>query len=121
MSLPTSEQRALDRIEETLHAGDPRLGSLFMIFTRLTQHEAMPSTEQVSARLRASLIRKIAIPIALAAILSGLILNSLAPGRNACVTQARSHSQSSSSVSGCQPGPAMAQARPYARSSTTSR
>jgi hypothetical protein len=115
MSLPTSEQRALDRIEETLHAGDPRLGSLFMIFTRLTQHEAMPSTEQVSARLRASLIRKIAIPIALAAILSGLILNSLTPGRNACVTRAPSHTQSSSHMSGCLPGPAVVQARLYGR------
>jgi hypothetical protein len=115
MSLPASEQRALDRIEETLHAGDPRLRSLFMIFTRLTQHEAMPSTEQVNTRLLASLIRKIAIPIALAAILSGLILNSLAPSRNACVTQTRSHSHSSSSMNSCLPSPAMGQARPYAR------
>jgi hypothetical protein len=115
MSLPASEQRALDRIEETLHAGDPRLRSLFMIFTRLTRHEAMPSTEQVNARPRTSLLRAIAIPIALAAILSGLILGSLGPARNACVTQARSHSQSSSPVSGCLPGPAMAQARLYTR------
>ena len=114
MSLPASEQRALDRIEETLQAGDPRLRSLLMIFTRLTQHEAMPSTEQVNARLRVSLIRKIAIPIALAAILSGLVLNSLAPGRNACVTQARSHGHSSSPTN-CLPGPAMGQGRPYAR------
>jgi Protein of unknown function (DUF3040) len=115
MSLPASEQRALDRIEETLHAGDPRLRSLFMIFTRLTRHEAMPSTEQVNTRPLMSLIRKIAIPIALAAILSGLILNTLAPGRNACVTQAPSHSQSSSQMSGCLPGPAIVQARLYAR------
>ena len=86
-----------------------------MIFTRLTQHEAMPSTEQVDARLWRSLIAKIAIPIALAAILTGLILNSLAPGQNACVTQAPSHSQSSSPASGCLPGPAIAQARLYAR------
>lgn len=115
MSLPTSQQRALDRIEETLQAGDPRLGALFTIFTRLTRHEAMPSTEQVNAGLRRSLIRKIAIPIALAAVLSGLILNSLAPGRNACMTQAPSHSQSSSPISGCVPSPAMTQARLYAR------
>ncbi len=90
MNLRASEQRALNRIEETLHAGDPRLRSLFMIFTRLTRHEAMPSTEQVNARPRASLLQTIAIPIALAAILSGLILGSLAPARNACVTPARS-------------------------------
>lgn len=115
MSLPASEQRALNRIEETLHVGDPRLRSLFMIFTRLTRHEAMPSTEQVNARPRASLLRTIAVPIALAAILSGLILSSLAPARNACVTPARSHSQSSSSMNGCLPGPAMVQARLFVR------
>jgi Protein of unknown function (DUF3040) len=115
VNLPTSQQRALDRIEETLAAGDPGLQSLFMIFTRLTRHEAMPSTEQVNARLLTSLLRTIAIPIALVAILSGLILTSPAPGRNACLTQAGSHSQSSSSVSGCPPGPAIAQARLYVR------
>jgi hypothetical protein len=115
MSLPAREQRALDRIGETLQAGDPRLRSLFMIFTRLTRHEAMPGTEQVNARLRTSLIRTIAIPVALATVLSGLILSSLAPVRNACGTQAASHSQSSSPISGCLPGPAMTQARLYIR------
>jgi hypothetical protein len=115
MSLPASEQRALDRIEETLHVGDPRLLSLFMIFTRLTRHEAMPSTEQVSARLRTSLLQTIAIPIALVAVLSGLILGSLGPVRSACVTQARIHSQSSSPMNGCLPGPAMVQARLFVR------
>jgi hypothetical protein len=75
----------------------------------------MPSTEQVSARLRTSLLRAVAIPVALAAVLSGLILGSLAPARNVCVTQARSHSQSSSPISGCLPGPAMMQARLYVR------
>jgi hypothetical protein len=115
MSLPGCEQRALDRIQETLQAGDPRLRSLFMIFTRLTRHEAMPSTEQVNARLRTSLLRAIAIPIVLSATLSGLILGSLAPARNACVTQARSHSQSSSPISGCLPSPAIVQARLYVR------
>jgi hypothetical protein len=115
MSLRGGEQRALDRIEETLQAGDPRFRSLFTIFTRLTRHEAMPSTEQVNARLRTSLLRAIAIPIALAAVLSGLILASLTPARNACVTQARGHSQSSSPMSGCLPGPAMMQARLYVR------
>jgi hypothetical protein len=45
MSLPACQQRALDRIEKTLMAGDPRLGSLFAIFNRLTRHEAIPGTE----------------------------------------------------------------------------
>ena len=37
----------------------------------------MPSTEQVNARPRTSLLRTIAIPITQAAMLSGLILSSL--------------------------------------------
>jgi hypothetical protein len=115
MSLRACEQRALNRIEETLHAGDPRLRSLFMIFSRLTRHQAMPSTEQVTPGPRTSLLRTIAIPIALAAVLSGLIFSSLAPARNACVTPARSHIQSSSPMSGCLPGPAIVQARLFVR------
>jgi hypothetical protein len=52
MSLPARQQQALDRIEQTLVAEEPRLGSLFAVFTRLTRHEAMPGTEQVASRLR---------------------------------------------------------------------
>ena len=37
-------------MERTLLAEDPRLGSLFAVFTRLTRPEAMSATEQVRAR-----------------------------------------------------------------------
>jgi hypothetical protein len=47
MSLPACQQRALDRIAQTLVAEDPRRGSRFALFARLTQHEAMPGIEQV--------------------------------------------------------------------------
>jgi hypothetical protein len=57
MSLPASQQRALDRIEKKLQAGDPRLRSLFAIFTRLTWHEALLRFEQVKSRLWQPLIR----------------------------------------------------------------
>jgi hypothetical protein len=50
MSLPASEERVLTRIEQTLLARDPRLKSIFAIFTRLTVHEAMPATEQIQRR-----------------------------------------------------------------------
>jgi hypothetical protein len=50
MSLPACQQRALDQIEKALMSGDPRLGSLFAIFSRLTRHEAIPGTEQVKPR-----------------------------------------------------------------------
>ena len=52
MSLPTSQQRALDQIEKTLADDHPGLGTLFATFTRLVGDEAMPVTEQVTARPR---------------------------------------------------------------------
>jgi hypothetical protein len=55
MSLPASQQRALDEIEKTLAADHPGLGPLFATFTRLVGDEAMPVTEQVTARPRRSL------------------------------------------------------------------
>ena len=50
MSLPASQRRALSQIELTLADDHPGLGALFAVFTRLTCHEAMPATEQVTAR-----------------------------------------------------------------------
>jgi hypothetical protein len=52
MSLPASQQRALNQIEKTLADDHPSLGPLFAIFTRLVGHEAMPVTERVTARPR---------------------------------------------------------------------
>jgi hypothetical protein len=50
MSLPASEARVLSTIEERLLARDPRLRSLFSIFTRLNWQEAMPAREQIRRR-----------------------------------------------------------------------
>jgi hypothetical protein len=50
MSLPTGQQRVLERIEGRLAESDPRLVSLFTIFTRLTRAENMPWIEQIRAR-----------------------------------------------------------------------
>ena len=50
MRLPASQRRALNQIEKTLADDHPSLGPLFAIFTRLTSHEAMPVTEQVTDR-----------------------------------------------------------------------
>jgi hypothetical protein len=49
MGLPASQRRALSQIEQTLADDHPGLGALFAVFTRLTGHEAMPATEQVTA------------------------------------------------------------------------
>jgi hypothetical protein len=45
MSLPASQQRVLDRIEEALKKHEPRLASMFAMFGRLTFHEGLPRTE----------------------------------------------------------------------------
>jgi hypothetical protein len=52
MSFPTRQQRTLDRIEKTLLADDPRLGSLFANFTSLPSPKAMPRIERVKPRQR---------------------------------------------------------------------
>lgn len=48
MALCVAEQRELDAIDDALQTEDPRLGSLFRIFTRLTRQEAMPWWERLS-------------------------------------------------------------------------
>ena len=50
MSLPTSQQRALNLIEKALAHDHPSLAPLFAIFTALVDHEAMPVTERVTSR-----------------------------------------------------------------------
>ena len=50
MSLPIGQQRDLESIEGKLAESDPRLVSLFSIFTRLTLTEKMPWIEQVAIR-----------------------------------------------------------------------
>jgi Protein of unknown function (DUF3040) len=47
MSLPVAQERTLTSIEQALRSRDPRLNSLFSIFTRLTRQEPMPAIEQI--------------------------------------------------------------------------
>jgi hypothetical protein len=93
MSLPARQQRKLREIEGGLTGSDPRLRSLFGIFTRLTTGEAMPWFEAVPTRRVAdalaafrSLIRRIArrpasqvralllLPAALSAMVCGIMI-----------------------------------------------
>jgi hypothetical protein len=60
MSLPTGQQRVLESIEGKLAESDPRLASLFSIFTRLTLAETMPWIEQVAVRPIADRLASIA-------------------------------------------------------------
>ena len=49
MGLPAGQRKHLDKIESSLRASDPRLASLFTIFTRLSESEEMPALEQLRA------------------------------------------------------------------------
>jgi hypothetical protein len=57
MGLPASQRKILERIENALRGSDPRLASLFSIFTRLTSDEEMPRIEQVRAKATLFLLR----------------------------------------------------------------
>lgn len=50
MSLPPGQQRVLDGIAEVLRTNEPRLASMFAIFTRLSKDEPRPRREQLTTR-----------------------------------------------------------------------
>jgi hypothetical protein len=110
MSLPACRQRALDRIEQTLVAEDPGLGSRFAVFARLTRHEAIPGTEQVPGRVQQVLRRAAILPLVVISVLTLLAATGLIPARNACSVgrhAAAAGKSLESRAAGCQPGPAV--------------
>jgi hypothetical protein len=50
MSLPAREQQVLEGIETALQAGEARLTSMFVLFTRLAGDEEKPGTEELGPR-----------------------------------------------------------------------
>ena len=85
MSLPASQQRVLDRIEEALKRREPRLASMFAIFNRLNIHERLPWIEalnplpwwslkryHLSARIRAFALIAIAAGLVVSAVFVGM-------------------------------------------------
>jgi hypothetical protein len=90
MGLPTSDQRALNRIEIKLADDHPSLGPLFAIFTKLVGHEAMPVTERVTAppwplRWRRRIRPGVAVVVGLAMVTVALFTLSLTlPSTQAC-------------------------------------
>ena len=48
VSLPSYQQTLLNGMDRALEARDPRLASMFSIFTRLTREEGPPRTEQLT-------------------------------------------------------------------------
>ena len=45
MTLPASQQHALDAIDEVFQSAEPRLATMFGVFTHLTGQETMPAVE----------------------------------------------------------------------------
>jgi hypothetical protein len=45
MALPPSQQHALNAIDDVLQSAEPRLATMFGVFTDLTRMEAMPAAE----------------------------------------------------------------------------
>ena len=84
MSLPASEARALTRIERALLSRDPRLRSLFSIFTRLTWQEAMPAREQLRRRRRWRPQPGVVIAIALAVAVAMVVVGAIVSPPRAC-------------------------------------
>jgi hypothetical protein len=48
MSLPACQQRVLDMMESSLQRREPRLASMFAMFTRLNTNEGAPRTERLT-------------------------------------------------------------------------
>ena len=84
MSLPASQQRILDRIEEALKRHEPRLASMFAIFDRLNIHERRPWIEALkpapwwslkryhpSSRIRAFVLIALAAGLVVSAVFVG--------------------------------------------------
>jgi hypothetical protein len=110
MSLSLGQRRVLEETEKTLLAEDPPLGSLFEVFNRLTRHDEMPGTEQVTVgpwqRLRHPAV---VIPIAVIILLSMLMLSTLVRVGQVCdVTPAKAvRGQQAGRPARCLPGPAI--------------
>jgi hypothetical protein len=79
MSLPVCQQRALDRMEGALRASEPRLTSMYAIFTRLAADEPVHAEQFARRRMRwlqpgTSMYAMVLIPVMFAAIIVGALL-----------------------------------------------
>jgi hypothetical protein len=126
MSLPTRQQRALDQIEKRLADDHPSLGPLFVIFTGLVRHEAMPVTEQVAdrpwrLRWQQRMWPTVATLVGLATVTVTLFALSLTlPGRQMCPGMAFSVAARAQSVpAGRQPGCPIQPSKPSKASPAT--
>jgi hypothetical protein len=81
MSLPACQQRVLDHIENALQHREPRLASMFAMFTRLNKNEGAPRTETLEpqrwwtvAWSRARRPPALLIPLALLLVMTAVVI-----------------------------------------------
>jgi len=107
MSLSASEVRALSRIEQALLSRDPRLRSLFSIFTRLNRQEAMPTREQIRSR-RWRPQPGVVILIAIALAVGMVVVGSFTAPPRACAPNRLAPVIARTAGHGCAAGPTAA-------------
>lgn len=110
MSLPGRRQLALDRIEQTLMTADPELALRFAVFTRLTQDEAMPGTEQARGPRQRFLRPAVMLPVLAAGLMTLLAAGWLLGGSQPCPPPPRpaAHTVSPANPAArCQPSPSL--------------
>lgn len=89
MSLPASQQRVLDSMENRLRAGEPHLASMFGIFAGLNAGEPV-STERLAAGRRwrrppgAALYAVVIFPLIFGLVIIGALLSGGAHGTGTC-------------------------------------
>jgi hypothetical protein len=106
MSLTASEERVLTRIEQALLSRDPRLKSLFAIFTRLTWQEAMPAIEQLRRRRwhpPAGVVILLAVALIAGVIMLGALGSASGCGPAQPSAGTAGHLSASAPVQGCSP------------------
>ncbi len=110
MSLPAGEQQVLYRIESDLEGREPRLRSMFAIFTRLTRDEGAPRTESLrpdgchprwtwpKRELTGALRAVIAIPVVLGLVTLFVLAAINTSAGHGCRSVATIHTQSCQSA-----------------------
>jgi Protein of unknown function (DUF3040) len=119
MSLSARQQRMLDGIERVLQASEPKMASMFAIFTRLTKDEGPAMTERLRSRRLAlgfsapwllpprllpprllpssrNLGAFVLLPVALAMLITGILLGGPPRGCDARLTGVSLNGSSSS-------------------------
>jgi hypothetical protein len=133
MSLPASQQRVLDAIEDRLARREPRLASMFAMFTRLATGEALPRREAIdpapwwsprrwspTGRHRGPLGRaRAAVLLTLAAaLIASVAFLSMSQSTARCAARVISRGPLAAQIyaRGCPPAPQARSAAPQARS-----